>query len=50
MVDTGELAGPITLALLGLLAPVLGAVVVVLLIARARRVSRLRGRRQTRAA
>jgi len=40
----------ITLALLGLLAPLLRVVVVVLLIALARRVSRLRGRRQTRAA
>jgi hypothetical protein len=51
VVATGELMGSITLALLGLLAPLLGAaVVVVLLIALARRVSRLRGRRRTRAA
>ena len=50
VVDTGELVGSITLARLGLLAPLLGAVVVVLLIALARWVSRVRGRRQTRAA
>ena len=51
VVATGELVGSITLALLGLLAPLLGAAaVVVLLLALARRVSRLRGRRRTRAA
>jgi hypothetical protein len=51
VVATGELVGSLTLALLGLLAPLLGAaVVVVLLIALARQVSRLRGRRRTRAA
>jgi len=48
---TGELVGSITLALLGLLAPLLGATaVVVLLVALAPRVSRLRGRRRARAA
>lgn len=51
VVATGELVGSITLALLGLLAPLLGAAaVVVLLLALARRVSRLRGRGRTRAA
>jgi len=51
VVATGELVGSITLALLGLLAPLLGAAVVVaLLIALARRVTRLRERRRTRAA
>jgi hypothetical protein len=51
VVATGELVGSITLALLGLLAPLLGvAAVVILLIALAPRMSRLRGRRRTRAA
>jgi hypothetical protein len=51
VVATGELVGSITLALLGLLAPLLGlAAVVVLLIALASRLSRPRGRRRTKAA
>ena len=51
VVATGELVGSITVALLGLLAPLLGAaVVVVLLIALAPCVSWLRGRHRTRAA
>jgi hypothetical protein len=50
-VATGELVGSITLALLGLLAPLLGvAAIVILLIALALWVSRLRARRRARAA
>ncbi len=51
VVATGELAGSVTLGLLGLLAPIAGATAVaILLIALARRVSRLRGQRRARAA
>jgi hypothetical protein len=52
VVATGELVGSITLALLGLLAPLLGAAVVVAVLTALgpRRVSQLRGRRHTRAA
>ena len=50
VVATGELVGSVTLGLLGLLAPILGAAaVIILLIALARRVSRLRGRHRARA-